>query len=41
MASKVYRSVKLEADLYERIIKQGKYNETFSDILRRLLYTHP
>lgn len=34
---KTFHSVKLDTDLYEQIIGKGKYGETFSDILRRLI----
>jgi len=37
--TKTFHSVKLEEDLYEQIIKQGKYGETVSDIVRRLIAT--
>ena len=35
--NKPSHTVKIDADLYEQIITQGKYGESFSDILRRIL----
>jgi negative regulator of replication initiation len=35
--NKPSHTVKIDTDLYEQIIKQGKYGEAFTDILRRIL----
>lgn len=37
MPSKPYHMVKIDKDVYEHITESGKYNESFSGILRRLL----